>query len=526
MKKWSVVILLALAQFVMILDSTVMNVSISTIVKDLDTTVALMQTAITFYTLTMASFMLLGGKLGDTLGRKKSLLIGCVIYAFGALITGLSPNVGTLMFGWSLIEGFGAIMVIPAVAALIATNYKGKDRVTAYAIIGAVSGAAAAAGPLIGGFITTYLSWRYVFYGEVLIIAVILLFSNKIVDIKSKSTQKIDILSVLLSASGSMLLIFGMLQSKVWGWITPLEIPEINGLKIAPLGISVVVYLIVAGIILLKLFYNRQQRLEVAGKNPLLKVSMFSISQLRSGLTVLTAQYIVMAAIFFIIPIYLQMTLGYDALQTGVRILPLSVAVILASVIGARLSGKWSPRNIIRFGQILLIFGALALIGSISTDLRSIYFMIGMACVGGGLGLLASQIGNINMSAVSEKETAEVGGLQGVAQNIGSSLGTALIGSILVAALTTAFVGNIQSSNLPTNIKTYIQQNSTVGVSIMPVSEVSTYAHSKGLSDSEVTDITDSYTKSQIEALKQSLVVVVILATLTLLFSKGIPKKI
>lgn len=526
MKKWSVVILLALAQFVMVLDSTVMNVSISTVVKDLDTTVTLLQTAITFYTLTMASFMLLGGKLGDVLGRKKALVIGCIVYAIGSLITGLSPNIFTLTIGWSLIEGLGAILVIPAIVALVSTNYKNKDRVTAYAIIGAISGAAAAAGPLIGGFVTTYLSWRYVFFAEVVIMAIILMFSGKIADDKVKSGQKIDIPSVILSASGLMLLVFGMLQSKTWGWITPLEIPEINGQKIAPLGISIVVYLIIVGIILLKIFYTRQQKLEKTNKNPLLKVSMFSTPQLRSGLSVLTSQYIITAAIFFVIPIYLQMTLGYDALETGIRILPLSIALIISSVIGAKLSVKWSPRKIIRFGQILLILGTVALIGSISVDLRSVFFMIGMALVGGGLGVLASQISNINMSAVSEKESAEVGGLQGVSQNIGSSLGTAIIGSILIAVLTTSFVNNVNISTLPDSVKTYIQQNSQVGVSIVPVSEVSTYASSKGLSDSEVQDVTNSYTKSQIDALRQSLVVVAVLSIFTLLFSRNIPKKI
>jgi MFS family permease len=155
MKKWSVLAILGCAQFVMVLDGTVMNVSLSAVVKDLDGTVEGMQTAITFYTLTMATLMLLGAKLGAVWGRRRALVIGSIIYGLGSLTTALAPNMALLFLGWSIIEGLGAVLVIPAIAALTADNYEGKDRITAFAMIGALSGAAVAAGPLIGGFVTT-----------------------------------------------------------------------------------------------------------------------------------------------------------------------------------------------------------------------------------------------------------------------------------------------------------------------------------------------------------------------------------
>lgn len=525
MKKWTVVALLALAQFVMVLDSTVMNVSISTVVKDLNTSISSMQMAITFYTLTMASFMLLGGKLGDILGRKRAFLIGSIIYACGSFLTGISQNIGMLMFGWSFVEGLGAVLVIPAIAALIATNYKGKDRVIAYAVIGAISGVSAAAGPLIGGYVTTFLSWRYVFFAEVIIMAFVLIFSGKMADKKVVKIPKIDLQSVILSVSGLFLLVFGMLQSKTWGWITPKLIPQINGHDIAPLGVSVVIYLIFLGLILLRLFYFRQQKLSKMGESPLLDVSMFSIKQLRSGLAVLSAQYMIIASVFFIVPVYLQTTLGYDALETGIKILPLSIAIVLFSIIGTRLSATLTPRRIVRSGQLLLVLGSMMLLGSVSIDLKSTIFAVGMFLLGGGLGLLASQLGNINMSAVDEKQTAEVGGLQGVSQNLGSSLGTALIGSVLIATLTTSFVANVQASSLPNNVKSYVQQNSSAGISIVPVSQVEDYATSKGLSEQEVSEIATTYSSSQIVALKESLSAIVMIAVFTLLFSRNIPNK-
>lgn len=526
MKKWTVAIILACAQFVMVLDSTVMNVSISTVVKDLGTTVTAMQACITFYALTMAALMLLGAKLGDVWGRKKAFIVGAIIYASGSLITGLSPNIATLFLGWSVIEGVGAVLVIPAIAALIANNYKGKERVTAFAVIGAVSGAAMAAGPLIGGFVTTYLSWRYVFFGEVIIMAIVLLFRNRILDTAKPVKLKIDTASVLLSASGLILLVFGMLQSKVWGWVRPINSPEIAGHSIEPLGISLTAYLILIGIVILKLFYSRQQKLANQKRDVLLDVSMFSVQQLRSGLSVLLSQYTMIAGIFFVIPVYLQMTLGYDALKTGIKIFPLSIGLILASVLGTRLSAKWSPKKIIRTGQYILIVSSFALLGSVNATLRGWLFGLAMFSAGAALGLLASQIGNVNMSSVAADRSSEVGGLQGVFQNLGSSLGTALIGSVLIGSLTTAVATNVQSSTLPQTTKDYISERTEAGVEVLPVTQVQAYAVESGLDYDDAQEVTQIYTDSQLDSLRVSLYALILLSVVSVLFSKNIPDKI
>ncbi len=525
MKKWHVVIVLALAQFVMVLDSTVMNVSIAEVVADLGTTVSSLQMAITFYTLTMAAFMLLGGKLGSVWGKRRVFMIGISIYAIGALITGLSPNIGTLMFGWSFIEGLGAVLVIPAVVALIAENYKGRDRVTGYAVIGGIAGAAAAAGPLIGGFVTTYFSWRYVFFSEVLIMAIVLLFSYKITDASKRLSEKIDIPSVLLSSVGMMVLVYGILQSKTWGWVTPMSTPVINGHDIAPLGISLVAYLIIIGLFLLKLFYDRQKHLVTQNRKPLLDPALLGIKQLRSGLSVLAAQYLIIAGLFFILPVYLQMTLGYDALQTGLHIVPLSFAVILFSMLGSRLVGRFSPKRIVQFGQYAMVVGSLILLGSVSLELKRVLFSVGMALVGSGLGLLASQISNVNMSAVDEKEGSAVGGLQGVAQNLGSSLGTALIGSVLIASLTTNFVQDINASSLPSNIKSFVQENSQAGVLIVSKPQVDAFAEKEGVSDTDAAEVAQIYSDSQVRALRGALFAIAVLGLLSLVLVRHIPNK-
>jgi len=526
MNKWSVIAILGSAQFVMVLDGTVMNVSISTVVEDLDTSVDAMQGTITFYTLTMAALMLLGAKLGDVWGRRRAFVIGSCVYAAGSLTTALSPNVTVLFLGWSVVEGMGAVLVIPAIAALIADNYEGHDRVAAYAIIGAASGAAVAAGPLIGGFLTTYASWRYVFVGEVVIMAVVVLFSRLVTDRAGARPTRIDVLSVLLSASGLVFVVLGMLQSKTWGWIVPLQSPEIGGVEIAPLGVSLTLWLMLAGALLLWAFVARQRRLVASGRMPLVDVSLFSITRLRSGLTVLAAQYAMTAGLFFMVPVYLQMTLGLDALETGIRIFPLSISLILFSILGTRLSLIWSPRRIIRAGQLILVVSSVILLGAVDLELQSIAFGAGMFAAGGALGLLASQIGNVNMSSVDETQSSEVGGLQGVFQNLGSSLGTALIGSVLIGALATSFASAVASSDLPTETRSVVQEATAGGVAIVPAASVDGLAEQAGLSESDAAELTSIYAQSQVESLRVAFVALIVISLLSLFFSRGIPTDI
>lgn len=523
MKRWNVVLVLGAAQFVMVLDGTVMNVSISTVVTDLDTSVAAMQAAITFYTLTMAAFMLFGAKLGDVWGRRRAFVIGSCVYALGSLITAVSPSVGFLFLGWSIIEGLGAVLVIPAIAALVADNYQGRERVTAFAVIGAVSGAAVAAGPLIGGAVTTYSSWRFVFVAEVVIMLIVVLCARIITDSTPRQMIRIDIGSVLLSSAGLVLIVFGMLQSKTWGWVIPLHAPEIAGVPVAPLGVSLTAWCIGLGATLITLFIRWQRRLLRDGRSPLMQPDLFSITTLRSGLSVLGAQYTVTAGLFFMVPVYLQMTLGLDALETGVKIFPLSVALVLFSIVGTALSRRWSPRRIVRVGQSILVLSAVLLLGSITEDLRGVLFGIGMFLTGSALGLLASQLGNVNMSSVSEKDTSEAGGLQGVFQNLGSSLGTALIGSLLIGALSTSFASGVAASDLPSEVRTTVSAATDRGVTVVPAADVVGIGEAAGLTDTEATELAGIYRESQLSSLRVAFVGLIVISLLSILFSRGIP---
>ncbi|MCI0158447.1 MFS transporter [Leifsonia shinshuensis] len=518
--RWGAVTVLASAQFVMTLDSTVMNVSISTVVKDLHTTIAAMQATITFYTLTMAAFMLLGAKLGDVWGRRRALIIGSIVYAVGSGTTALAPNIVVLFLGWSVVEGLGAVLVIPAIAALIADNYSGHARVTAFAVIGAASGVAVAVGPLIGGFLTTYASWRYVFAGEVVIMAIVLLFRNVVSDNGARKHLRIDVLSVLLSAAALVLIVYGLLQTKTWGWILPTQ------QDVTVLGLSPVPFIIAIGSVLLWLFFVRQRALIRQGRAPLLNTAILRLRQLRAGVGSLGIQYTVTAGLFFIVPIYLQLALGYDALATGLRIFPLSVALVLFSILGTALARRLSPKVIARIGQLGLVAASLVLLGSVDPKLNNWIFAAGMFLSGAALGLLASQLGNVTMSAVGDDELSEAGGVQGVYQNLGSSLGTALIGSVMIASLTTIFAGAVAASTLPADVQQEISSRTQGGVAVVAAADVPKIAQDAGLTSEQSDQLASIYSTSQLESLRLSFAALAFVSVGALFFSRNLPAQV
>ena len=439
--------ILGAAQFVMVLDSSVMNVSISQIVADLNTSVQGVQLAITMYTLVMAAFMLVGAKLGDIWGRDRAFAIGLAVYGLGSLTTALSPNLTVLLIGWSGIEGLGAVLVIPAIAALIVTNFEGKDRALAYGIIGGVAGAAIAVGPLIGGWVTTTWSWRYVFVGEVAIVIAVLLARRRMKPApRAERKPKLDYVGAVLSAIGLGLAVFGILKSSSWGWIKPLGAPVIAGHEITPFGFSVVPFLIGGGVALLAGFAHWEEHRERLGLDTLLDRTMLKIDTMRAGLSTLLMQQLILLGTFFVLPVYLQVVLGLDAFETGKKLFPMSVTMLLAAAAGPRLAGRLSPKRVAQLGLAALAIAAFFLVGTIDVELNERGFAWALALFGVGAGLLLSQLGNVIMSSVGPDQSNEAGGLQGTAQNLGASLGTALIGSVLIAGLTTGFVTRIEQN--------------------------------------------------------------------------------
>jgi MFS family permease len=525
-KNRATILVLGTAQFVMVLDTTVMNVSITQVVDDLDTTVPAVQLAITAYALVMAAFMLTGAKLGDMRGRRRIFAIGLGVYGAGSLITALSPNVGVLLFGWSFVEGIGATLVIPAIAALTAANYTGRERALAYGLLGGIAGAAVAAGPLIGGFVTSALTWRVVFAGETVVVVGILLFGIRHVkDSPTVSGERIDVPGVALSALGLGLVVFGILKSSSWGLVTPTGALTINGTEITPFGLSVVPFIIAAGLIVLMAFRRVEQHQVRAGRSPLLSPNLLRENQqLRSGLSMFVTGYLIMAGSFFVLPLYLQLVRGKDAFDTGVAILPISVAMMIAALVGARIADRASPRRIVRIGLAVLFVGLIGLMSTISPSLTTPLFSISLALFGAGIGLVVSQLGNVVMSSIDESRSSEAGGLQGAAQSLGSSLGTALIGAVLLAGLTSGFHDRIRAdSSIPGEVQGQIVNGTQQGVPMISKAQAESAAKEAGLSADQTKDVVDSYSDAQIEALKKAVLAAAAFSLVALWFAGDLP---
>jgi EmrB/QacA subfamily drug resistance transporter len=524
-RKWIPLTILAAAQFVMVLDSSVMNVSISQIVDDLDTTVTGVQSAITMYTLVMAAFMLVGAKLGDLWGRDRTFGVGLAVYGLGSAITSISPNLAVLLFGWSLIEGLGAVLVIPAIAALIAANYEGKDRAFAYGMIGGAAGAAVALGPLIGGWVTTYLSWRYVFVGEVVVVLCVLIVHRRMKRApKPEHPPKLDLGGAALSAAGLGLVVFGILKSSSWGWFEPLAAPTISGHEITPFGFSVVPFLIVGGLVLVGCFMMWEERRERRGRSVLLDRTLLNIESLRAGLLSLSGQQLVLMGTFFVLPVYLQVVLGFDAFETGKRLFPMSVSMLVAALGGAKLAARFAPRAVVQAGLGAMVVGALVLVGTIDVSLNDLGFALSLTLFGIGAGLLMSQLGNVIMSSAPPEKTNEAGGLQGTAQNLGASLGTALIGSVLLLGLLNGFNSRIENNPaLTSGQKTQIAAATENGIPIVTSEQAHQALLDAGATEAEATAVTADYSDAQLDALKRAMLAVALLALLSFWFTRRLP---
>jgi EmrB/QacA subfamily drug resistance transporter len=525
LRLWLPIIILGSAQFVMVLDSSVMNVSISQIVADLDTTVQGVQLAITAYTLVMAAFMLVGAKLGDILGRDRTFALGLAIYGVGSLTTALSPNLGVLLVGWSLIEGIGAVLVVPAIAALTVANYEGRMRALAYGIIGGVAGAAVAVGPLIGGWVTTTLSWRLVFVGEDVIVIAILLARRRMKSAaRAERSPKLDVVGATLSAVGLGLAVFGILKSSEWGWVEPRGAPTIGGHELTPFGFSLVPFLILGGVMMLAAFAAWEERCEQRGRDTLLDRALLRIERLRAGLATLVMQQLVLMGTFFVLPVYLQLVLGFDAFETGKRLLPMSITMLLAALMGPRLAERFAPKRVAQLGLAALVVGSFGLLSTVDVELNSRGFALSLGVFGVGIGLLVSQLGNVIMSSVDESKTNEAGGLQGTAQNLGASLGTALIGSVLIAGLSSGFASRIESNPaLAPDVRSEIAAVAEQGIDVVSVDQAREAAVNAGLPSAQADAVAADYGDAQLDALERSLLAIAFLGVGAIWFTRRLP---
>ena len=518
--KGATIVLLALAagQFLMTLDSSVMNVSIATVAKDVGTTVTGIQGAITAYTLVMAALMITGAKIGAMIGRKRAFAIGCVIYGCGSLTTSLAPNLPVLLFGWSFLEGVGAALILPSIVALVAGNFATERRPAAYGLVAAAGAVAVAVGPLVGGFCTTYFSWRWVFAGEVVIVLAILVLARRISDAPPETRPHLDVVGAVLSALGLGSLVFGILRSSEWGWIQP----KADGPSWA--GLSPTVWLALIGLFVIWVFFRWEARLESRGEEPLVRPAMLRNRQLGGGLIMFFFQYLAQAGLFFVVPLYLSVCLGLSALATGARLLPLSITLLAAAIGIPRLFPKVSPRLIVRSGLLALLAGTVVLLGALDKDAGAEVVFVPMLLIGLGIGALASQLGAVTVSAVPDDQSPAVGGLQNTATNLGASIGTALAGSLLIAALTASFLNGIeQNPAVPPQVATQANVELAGGIPFVSDADLGAALTQAGVDPAVSQAVLDENEQARLDGLRTALAALALMALIGLFFSGRIP---
>jgi MFS family permease len=502
----------------MTLDSSVMNVSIATVAKDVGTTVTGIQTAITLYTLVMAALMITGGKIGQLLGHKRAFGIGCLIYGSGSFITAISPSLPVLIFGWSFLEGVGAALILPAIVALVAANFGQADRPRAYGLVASAGAIAVAAGPLIGGLFTTYASWRWVFAGEVLIVLIILALTRRMSGSAPAERAPLDLVGTGLSALGLGLIVFGILRAGAWGFVQPKPgAPQW-------LGLSPAIWLMLGGGMVMLGFVAWENRRIGHGHEPLIDPRMLANPTLRGGLTSFFFQYLLQAGLFFTVPLFLSVALGLSAIATGVRLLPLSVTLLLAAVGVPRMFPTASPRLIVRLGFLALLAGIVVMVGALDAGAGAEIVTWPMLLAGLGVGALASQLGAVTVSSVPDEQTGEVGGLQNTLTNLGASIGTALAGAVLIATLTSSFLTGIQNNPaVPASIKSEATTKLSSGAPFISDADLKAALNKAGVPPDAANAIVNENTTARLDALRSSLSVLALIAVLAAILTFRIP---
>jgi MFS family permease len=428
---------LALAQFIASYAASNMNVAISTIAKDLGTSVSGIQTTITLFTLTMAALMIPGSKLTDIWGRKFCFILGLGIYGAGALLAALAQGLGLLTVGYSLLEGVGSALLIPPIYILITVLFDDvKTRAKWFGVVSGAAGLGSAAGPLIGGLITSYISWRASFGLQVLVVATIAFLALRIDDPPlAEPRPRFDLYGAVLSAIGLFFVVFGVLQSGTYGWGAAKKAWTVGGTTLIPEGgVSPVWVLVAIGAVFLVAFFVHIRLREKRGATPLVSISLFHNRTSNLGLITQNVQWLVLQGSFFVISVFLQQERDYSAIRTGLTLVPATIGILLASGMAQRMASRHPQRLLVRGGFTVTLVGLGLLLALSRTDSANWTFWPGLFLMGFGVGAMLTASVNVVQSAWPEKVQGDISGVSRSVSNLGSSLGVAIAGSVIVGA--------------------------------------------------------------------------------------------
>lgn len=421
-------VLLSMAMFVLVVDTSLMNVSISAVIADLDTTASGVQAAIAIEALVSAAFILINSKVGDLIGRKRAYVLGLLAYALGATAMTLAQSLTAIIIFWAIVGGLGASLLLPAMQSLIHGNFSGRAQRQAYAMVGAAAAIAAAVGPLLGGFLTTYLSWRVGFGLEVVIIVVVLAQIGLVRDVPYTGPRRIDVVGAGLSVVGMGGVVLGIL---VWQ-----EGGEAVGalLAIGAVALATLAWWLV-----------RRKR---AGRDPLLDPDLFRQANFTAGISGQLLQQVGLGGLMIAVPLFLQMTLGYDAMKAGLSMAPLSLTMFGVALLAGKRAGRRRPAMIIRAGFVLAALGVAVIVVLVPRIDRGLALALPLVVVGAGFGMLVSQLNNYTLAPIAEERVSEAAGVNSASGNFGLSFGLAMAGGIMLATLSFSFTNLTERSDV------------------------------------------------------------------------------
>ncbi|MDB4939879.1 MAG: transrane efflux protein [Candidatus Doudnabacteria bacterium] len=522
-KKWEPLMVLSLALFIIVLDATLLNVSISVLIKDLHTNTRGIQWVITAYALVLAAFTITGGRIGDLVGRKKMFMVGAAIFALGSFIASISNNLGTMIAGEAIIEGLGAALMLPATSSLLVSTYRGKDRAIAFGVWGGFAAAGSAVGPLLGGWLTTNYSWRWGFRINVIVVIILLLGSFLIKEsYDDKEKKQFDFMGVLLSAGGLLAIVYGVIESTSYGWWKAKELLSIGSTQLDFGGLSFTPIIIAVGIIFLILFAIWEIAHEGEGKTPLVSMGMFKNRQFLSGAMTAGVLSLSQAGIIFVLPVFLQSVIGLDAFHTGIALIPISVTVLFAAPLAGVLSRKIPAKYIIQVGMLINLASLIIVRQTLTPDLHASHLIPGLALFGLGMGLVMGPINNLTLSSMPVWKAGEASGVTNTMRQVGQSFGAAIIGAVLITAIVSNLQGGIQNSNvIPAQAKASIitaVANPGTDIEFGGASKVSVK-----LSPEVAAEITTISKKATTDANREALLYASIFSLLGFLVSFGLP---
>ncbi|MDH4115852.1 MAG: MFS transporter [Acidimicrobiia bacterium] len=437
---WRPLIPIAMVMFIIALDTTMLNVAIPDIVKDLDTTTSAVQSAVALYSLVMAALMVGAGRLGDIVGSKRLYRIALVVFGAGTLTATLAPNVAVLIFGWSFLEGVGAAALIPISIAMISINYDGSRRAVAFGIVGGFQAVAAATGPIVGGFLATNLSWRVAFGFEAVVVVIVIVLLKHVIGAPARPELQLDWRGVMLWASGLISIVLSVLLAGYYGWWSARRPFSLGGSEIPLWGFSPTPVLALAGLCILVGFVHWTRRRVARGEVPLFSFGTLSNVNYRTGIATDALESLLIAGLLFIVPVFLQSGRGYTALEAGVALLPFSFAILVGALGLPKLGEVLSPKLVIQVGTVLIVVGLIwyraVSAGAFSrVDLTGPFVVIGL-----GIGGLLSQVANVTLSGVADEERGSATGVYNTGKELGTSLGTAIIGTAMLASFFSFYV--------------------------------------------------------------------------------------